>query len=168
MFDPEKECVIEIDASDHVSAGVFSQPDKKGLLYPIAFFSKKHLPAECNYKIYDKELLAVILAFQEWRAKLEGSPLQIKVLSDHKNLEHFMSSKQLNQQQTRWAEYLSRFNFKIHYQPGKLDGKPDTLTKRSKDLPTEEDPRLTYQHQVLLKPHNIAILTRAQVTTKAA
>ena len=94
LFDPEKECVIETDASDHVSAGVFSQPDEKGLLRPVAFFSKKHSPAECNYEIYDKELLAVILAFQEWRAELEGSPLQIRVLSDHKNLEHFMSSKQ--------------------------------------------------------------------------
>ena len=67
--------MIEIDASDHVSAEVFSQPDEKGLLRPVAFFSKKHSPAECNYKIYDKELLAVVLAFQEWRAELEGSPL---------------------------------------------------------------------------------------------
>ena len=162
LYDPDKECIVETDASDHVSAGVLSQPDTQGLLRPVAFFSKKHSPAECNYEIYDKELLAVILAFQEWRAELEGSPHQIKVLSDHKNLEYFMTTKQLNRRQARWAEYLSRFNFKIHYRPGKLGTKPDALTRRSGDLPKEGDPRLAFQNQVLLKPHQLAVTTRAQ------
>ena len=70
LYDPDLECVVETDASDHVSAGVFSQRGSDGLIRPIAFFSKKHSPAECNYEIYDKELLAVVLAFQEWRAEL--------------------------------------------------------------------------------------------------
>ena len=63
LYNPEKECVIKTNTLDHVSAGVFSQPDDQGLLRPVAFFLKKHSPAECNYEIYDKELLAVILAF---------------------------------------------------------------------------------------------------------
>ena len=168
LYDPDKECVIETDASDHVSAGVFSQPDDEGLLRPVAFFSKKHSPAECNYEIYDKELLAVVLAFQEWRAELEGSPHQIKVLSDHKNLEYFMTTKQLNRRQARWAEYLSRFDFKIHYRPGRLGTKPDALTRRPGDLPEEGDPRIAFQHQVLLKPHQLAVLTRAQAAAQAA
>ena len=146
LYDPEKECIIKTDASDYVSASVFSQPDDQGLLYPVAFFSKKHLPAECNYKIYDKELLAVVLAFQEWRAELEGSSHQIKVLSDHKNLEYFMTTKQLNRRQAHWAEYLSRFDFKIHYRPGRLGTKPDALTRRLGDLPGKGDPRIAFQH----------------------
>lgn len=120
----------------------------------MAYFSKKHSQAECNYEIYDKELLAVIQAFQEWRTELEGSPLEIKVLSDHKNLQWFMTTKQLNRRQARWAEYLSRFNFKIHYRPGRLGTKPDALTRRSGDLPSKEDPRIN--NQVVLKPHQIA------------
>jgi hypothetical protein len=37
-----------------------------GILRPIAFFSKKLSPAECNYMIYDKELLAIIRSFEAW------------------------------------------------------------------------------------------------------
>jgi len=64
-FDFDKEIVVETDASDIASAGILSQPGSDGLLHPIAFFSKKHTPAECNYDIYDKELMAVVRAFEE-------------------------------------------------------------------------------------------------------
>jgi len=37
----------------------------------------------------------------------------IKVFTDHKNPEYFMTTKQLNRRQARWAEFLSVFNFKI-------------------------------------------------------
>ena len=57
------------------------------------FFSKKHLPAECNYEIYDKELIAIIHYFEEWCAELESLSHPIRVLSNHKNLEYFMSPK---------------------------------------------------------------------------
>ena len=40
-----------------------------------------------------------------------------------------MSTKLLNLQQIRWAEFISRFNFKIVYRPGKAGGKPDLLTR---------------------------------------
>jgi hypothetical protein len=79
----------------------------------------------------------------------------IKVLSDHKNLEYFMTTKLLNRRQTRWAEYLSRFNFKIVYRPGKAGAKPDSLTRRSGDLPQGGDDRLVEQHKAVLKPHNL-------------
>ena len=64
-FDYEKATVVETDASDYVAAGVLSQPDDKGVLRPVAFFSEKHSPAECNYEIYDKELLAIVRSFEE-------------------------------------------------------------------------------------------------------
>ena len=98
-FDLEKEYVVETDTSDYVSGAVLSQPDHEGVLHPVAFLSHRHLLAECNYKIYDKELLAIVCAFEEWRAELEGSPEPVKVISDHKNLEYFMSSKCLSHRQ---------------------------------------------------------------------
>ena len=52
--------------------------------------SCRHLPAECNYEIYDKELIAIVKAFEEWRPELEGSPEPINVIFDHKNLEYFI------------------------------------------------------------------------------
>ena len=143
-FDYDREVVVETDVSDYVSAGVLFQYDDEGTLHPVAFYSKKHSPAECNYEIYDKELLAIVRVFEEWRPHLEGSSHPVQVLSNHKNLEYFMSTKLLNRRQARWSEFLSRFNFKILYRPGKQGAKPDALTRRSEDLPKEGDKRLLH------------------------
>jgi hypothetical protein len=154
-FDWTKDVILETDASDFVSAGVLSQHDEDGVLHPVAFFSKKHSVTECNYEIYDKELLAIIRCFEEWRPELEGAPSPIKVITDHKNLEYFMTTKLLNRRQARWSEFLSRFNFKITYRPGKQGVKPDSLTRRSEDLPKEGDERLLHQSQTVLKRENL-------------
>ena len=55
-----------------------------------------------------------------------------------------MITKLLNRRQARWSEFLSRFNFKIVYRPGKQGAKPDALTRRSEDLPKEGDERLQH------------------------
>jgi hypothetical protein len=47
---------------------------------------------------------------------------------DHKNLEYFMSAKQLNGRQTQWSLYLTHFDFLFHHRPGKSMGKPDALS----------------------------------------
>ena len=136
--------ILETDSSDFVSAGVLSQYDDSGVLHPVAFFSKKHTATECNYEIYNKELLAIVRCFEEWRLELEGASSPVQVISDHRNLEYFMSTKLLNRRQARWSEFLSRFNFKITYRPGKQGEKPDALTRRSADLPKEGDERLLH------------------------
>ncbi|RAL66528.1 hypothetical protein DID88_006218 [Monilinia fructigena] len=64
-FDHNKRTVLETDASDWASGGVLSQYDSDGLLRPVAYFSAKHSAAECNYEIYDKELLAIIKSMEE-------------------------------------------------------------------------------------------------------
>ncbi len=155
-YNPDRKIVVETDASDYVSGGILSQYDDQEVLHPVAYFSKKHNPAECNYEIYDKELMAIVRAFEEWRPELEGSTYPIHVITDHKNLEYFMSTKQLSRRQARWSEFLSRFDYQITYRPGKAGGKPDALTRRSGDLPKEgdkSDPRHQHQHQTVLKTH---------------
>ena len=157
-FDPDKETWIESDASDYVVAAVLSQKDDQGVIRPVAFLSKKMSPAECNYDIYDKELLAIIRAFEEWHPELAGTPIEdpIRVITDHRNLEYFMTSKKLNRRQARWAEFLSEFNFKITYRPGKMGAKPDSLTRRQGDIPEDmEDVRNQFQNQTILKEYNL-------------
>jgi hypothetical protein len=56
---------VETNASDYASMGVLSQYDDDGILYLVTYFLKKYSPAECNYEIYDKELIAIICAFEE-------------------------------------------------------------------------------------------------------
>lgn len=153
-FDWTRSVILETDASDYVSAGIISQYGEDGILHPVAFFSKKHSPAECNYEIYDKELLAIIRCFEEWRLELERSPSPIQIISNHRNLEYFTSTKLLNRRQARWSEFLSRFNFKIVYRPEKYGTKPNSLTRRSENLPKEGDERLLHQSQTVLKREN--------------
>ena len=87
--------MLETDASDGVLAGVLSQRHNEDWL-PVAFFSKTMLPAELNYAVHDKEMLAIIRSFGHWRAELAGSPHHVRVITDHKALEYFMTSKALN------------------------------------------------------------------------
>ena len=118
-FDFERITVVETDDSDYVSAGVLSHNHAHGILHQVAFFSKKHSPAECNYEIYDKDLLAVVRAFEEWRAELQSVINPVQVLTNHKSLEYFITTKLLNHRQTRWSQFLSQFNFQIVYRLGK-------------------------------------------------
>lgn len=81
--------------------------------------------------------MAIVKSFETWRPEVASvDPNKpVKVYTDHKNLEHFMTTKQLNRRQARWAKFLSEFNFKIMYRPGKQGEKPDVLTRRSQDFP---------------------------------
>ena len=73
-------------------------------------------------------MLTIIQALQEWHHFVEGAEHQFKIWTDHKNLEYFMSAKQLNWRQARWSLYLAWFNFQLHHKPGKSMGKPDALS----------------------------------------
>jgi len=65
--------VVEADSSDHISADVLFQYGKNDVLRSVAYFSKHLIPAEYNYEIYDKELLAIIRCFKQWKPELEGN-----------------------------------------------------------------------------------------------
>lgn len=100
--DVAKEFLLECDASDFATGAILSQLGSDDEMHPVAFLSKSLSPAECNYDIFDKELLAVIRALKEWRHLLEGSEIPVKVLTDHKNLEYFSTKRDLNRRQDGW------------------------------------------------------------------
>jgi len=134
-FDGEKPVIIETDASDFVIGAVLSQCVPEGRLHPVAFHSRKFQPAEINYEIHDKELLAFVDAFKHWRRYCEGATHQVQVYSDHQNLEYFTTTKVLNHRQAWWAQELAGIDFRIYYRPGSSNGKLDTLSRRSEYCP---------------------------------
>ena len=151
-YDLALETWVETDTSNFVVAGALSQMHGDRVLKLIAYFSKKMTPAECNYMIYDKELLAIVKSFKTWRLELASVNEPVKVLTDHQNLKQFMTTKQLNRRQARWAKFLLEFNFKISYRPGKKSGKPNILTRLAQDKSTGvDDSRHRQQFQTLLK-----------------
>jgi len=66
-FKPGRPLLVETDASKYVCSGILSQHDADGKWRPIAYRSKTMAPAECNYDVHDKELLAIVRALKEWR-----------------------------------------------------------------------------------------------------
>ncbi|EJD32555.1 DNA/RNA polymerase, partial [Auricularia subglabra TFB-10046 SS5] len=127
-YDPALPRIVETDASDYVVASIFSHLLPDGTVHPVAFHSRTLTPTELNYDTHDKELLAIFESFQLWRHYLEGAETPIDVVTDHKNLEYFSTTKMLTRRQARWSEFLSQFNLLIRFRPGRLGGKPDALT----------------------------------------
>ena len=121
---------METDASDYALAAILSVVNKDNEVHPVAFHSRTFTAVELNYDTHDKELLAIFEAFKIWQHYLEGPAYPIDVVTDHKNLEYFSTTKVLTWRQARWSEYLSQFNLVIRFCPGCFGTKPDTLTRR--------------------------------------
>ncbi len=69
--------------------------------HPIAFWSRKLIPAETHYETHDQELLAIVAVFKHWHHYLERSTLTVEVLTDYNNLVAFQRVKALNSRQAR-------------------------------------------------------------------
>lgn len=150
-WDADRETMLETDSSGYVTGGALSQKGDDGLWRPVAFFSKKNSPAECNYPIHDKELLAIIRCTQHWDAELR-SATSFTIVTDHLNLRYFMKKQLLSERQARWAEILSRYNFVIQFRPGKEAVVPDALSRREQDMPeSSNDDRLQSRHHQMLR-----------------
>jgi Holliday junction resolvase-like predicted endonuclease len=121
--------MVETDASDYALAAIPSIHTSDGKIHPIAFHSCFFNPAEPNYDTHNKKLLAIFEVFKHWHQYLEGSGTPVDVVTDHKNLEYFATTKLLTRRQARWSEFLFQFNMIICFRPGKLGMKPDALTR---------------------------------------
>jgi hypothetical protein len=145
--------IVESDASDFAVGGVLSQMNKDGCLVPIAFHSRGMLPAEKNYEIYDKELLAIVVLFQQWRHFLQGGLHKVTVLTDHLNLKYFLTTKQLTRRQARWSLFLNEFDFVITAKPGVLHGRADGPSRR----PDYNCGKEEQNFKQLLAPHQLQL-----------
>ena len=121
--------IVETDASDYALAAILSIQDTDGKVHPVAFKLWTFTGSELNYNVHDKELLAIFEAFKSWCHYLEGSTFPVDVVTDHKNLKYFATTKVLTRQQACWSEYLSNFNLIIRFWPGCFSTKPDALTR---------------------------------------
>ncbi|SPC63847.1 uncharacterized protein UHOD_11348 [Ustilago sp. UG-2017b] len=171
-FDPTRPIIVETGTSDFAVAAVLSQSFDQGTHHPIAFFSKKLDPAQLNYPIFDKEMFAIVAAFRHWHQYLEGAKFQVQVLTDHRSLEYFTTTKQLNRRQAPWSELLADFDFVIQYHPGAQAGLPDALTHCSDMRPMDRGLSLMREHnpdnfQTLLKPHQLRLAATGTLTVKS-
>ncbi|KAK3513472.1 hypothetical protein QTP70_015467, partial [Hemibagrus guttatus] len=151
--DPNKPFVVEVDVSTTGVGAVLSQQQgNPSRLHPCAFFSHKLNPAERNYNIGNRELLAIKLALEEWRHWLEGARHPFLVLTDHKNLEYLRATKRLNPRQARWALFFTRFEFSISFRPGSKNTKADALSRMFAPEESPETPEPILPADLIVSP----------------
>ena len=128
---------VETDVSGHAIGGVLSQ-EQEGKWKPIAFLSRTMQPAERNYEIYDKELLAIVEALSKWRQYLLNAAETFEIWMDHENLKYFREPHKLNGRQARWYLKLQDYDFTLRHIPGKMNTKADILLRKDQ-VNTKED-----------------------------
>ena len=112
--------IIETNASDYAIAGIFSIHCLDEEICPIAYYSQTLSTLEFNYNTHNKELLAIHEPFWTWQHYLEGSTSLVNIVTNHKNLKYFVTTKLLTCQQAQWLEFLSQFNMIVCFCPGWL------------------------------------------------
>ncbi|KAG1930727.1 retrotransposable element [Pimephales promelas] len=161
--DPERQFIVEVDASNTGVGAILSQRQgNPAKMFPCAFFSRKLSPAERNYDVGNRELLAMKLALEEWRHWLEGAIEPFIVLTDHKNLEYLRSAKRLNPRQARWALFFTRFNFTVTYRPGSKNIKADALSRQTEETNSSPNPERVLGEKLLLAPVQWDVMTEIQ------
>ncbi len=95
-YNSDHKIMIEINASNYVFENILSQYDENKILRSIIYFSKKHNSVKCNYEIYNKKLMIIVCTFKKWWSELKDFIYSVEMITNHKNLEYFMSVKQLS------------------------------------------------------------------------
>ena len=126
----DKKFTLKTDASKYAIGAVLEQEDDKGRMRPVSFYSRGMTDAESNYKIFDKEMLAVIAALQHWKHLIFKPKIPLEIITDHSALQYFGTKQSLSERQIHWMEILSEYDYTIKHQPGKDAVIPDALSRR--------------------------------------
>ncbi|GJE91112.1 Ty3/Gypsy family RNase HI domain-containing protein [Phanerochaete sordida] len=159
MWNIDYSTKIETDASGYATGGVITQLDPNDKLWhSIVFHSQTMSPAERNYEIWDREMLAIIKALKDWRQFLKGLPEPFNIWTNHQNLQYWKTAQNLNRKQARWACYLAKYGFHIVHKPGETHLIADLLSRPfSLYISDKEDNR----SQIVLKPEHFKIAAAA-------
>lgn len=145
-FDPEKPIRLHTDASDVAYGAMMEQQDANGNWRPFLFFHHKFKDGEKGWDGPDKELYAIVYAFEHYRHFLSQPKYPVQVFTDHRNLAKFMFSSNLLKSHDgrlgRWWESLSRSNFTIEYRPGVDNVVPDFLSRYGYENAVKLDPKI--------------------------
>jgi hypothetical protein len=121
---------IKVDASGFTTGGVISQKcdDLDSLWHPITFQFTSFKEAECNYEIWDCEMLAITEALKDWRQFLARLDNPFEIWTNHCNLEFWHTTQHLTCCQAHWALLLADYNFVLVHKLGKENGIANPLS----------------------------------------
>jgi len=117
---------IFTDASD-TSVGASLGQKEESCHYAIYFISNYLTPAELNYIVTEKEMLAIIHVVNKFRHYITG--YEVFVHTDHSTIKHLMNKPVTSGRVTRWLLLLQEFNITILDRPGKENQVVDFLSR---------------------------------------
>ena len=79
----------------------------------MAYYSSTLSEAECNYDIYDLELLAIVKALRNWQQYLAGSLHKIIIYTDHANLKYWQQPHKISRRVAREVLELLEYNVEL-------------------------------------------------------
>jgi len=121
---------VKTNVSEYTLAAIFSIITEEKEVHLVTFHSYSFKAMELNCNMHNKELLMVFKAFYIWHHYLKELECLIDVITDHKNLEYFLTTKFLSCYQARWLEFLSQFNLVVQFYLRYLELKLDAITYR--------------------------------------
>jgi hypothetical protein len=139
-IDPDNSDPIWVicDASTSGVGAYYGQGPTWRTCRPAGFHSRKFSNAQRNYRTHEQELLAILQALMTWEDKLIGR--KFTVVTDHKSLEFFQTQGRLSPRQSRWWEFLSRFNYDTVYVKGHTNTVADLFSRYFHDRQDEAVP----------------------------
>ncbi|KAG3047386.1 hypothetical protein PI125_g26856 [Phytophthora idaei] len=105
------------------------QHDHEGRDRVVDCQSRQLKPAERNYPVHDKELLAMKYALAKFRVYLLGSGPFV-VYTDHASLRTAVKSPHISQRMARWLSFFAEYDFRVEYKTGRLNVVADALARR--------------------------------------
>ncbi|KAE8894243.1 hypothetical protein PF003_g22031 [Phytophthora fragariae] len=129
VADQDRPFHVVCDASDFAIGCALMQHDHEGRDRVVYYQSRQLKPAERNYPVHDKELLAMKYALAKFRVYLLGSRPFV-VYTDHASLRTAIKSPHSSQRMARWLSFFAEYNFQVEYKPGRLNVVADALSRR--------------------------------------
>ncbi|KAF1319053.1 reverse transcriptase, partial [Globisporangium splendens] len=120
---------VVCDASDYAIGCALMQHDDEGRERVVSYQSRQLRPAERNYPVHDKELLAMKYSLVKFRVYLLGEE-RFAIYTDHASLRTAVKTPHLSQRMARWLSFFAEYNFVVHYKPGKMNILADALSRR--------------------------------------
>ena len=135
--DPNKDYILETDASDEALSATIMQNDDEGNLHPVAYASKTLNDAQRNYTVTDREALAIVWGLEHFNTFCEGH--KYTAITDHAALKYLYTAKNKTPRLHRLLLRLQPYEIKLHYRPGDQNHAADLLSRSDSYMETSKD-----------------------------